>query len=242
MMNRLVAHRGDMKTYPENSLLALQQAAKLGLLYIELDIQLSKDLIPIVIHDDNTKRTTGIDASVKNLTAKELSSMSLSSFSGSSAQSLLNIPTLKETVDLLNDYSKINVFVEIKKESIEYFGLEVVVDQVLLAQEHAKFNIIIISFIDKVVEYVKKIQPFSTGYVLKKYNEKYFNKAETLQPDYLFCNVKKINKPAKLWKSNWKWVLYDITNPVFAYELLEEGVDFIETGDIVKLSNSEYFR
>ena len=243
MINRLVAHRGDMKTYPENSLFALQKAAELGLLYIELDVQLSKDLVPIVIHDDSTKRTAGIDKKVRDLTAKELQTMVLlSSFKSSNKSRLLNISTLKDAIELFNGYSNINLFVEIKKESIEYFGMEVVIEQVLKEIERAKFNIIIISFVDKVIEYVKKIRSYSTGYVLKKYNKKYLQRTEDLQPDYLFCNVKKIIKPSELWKGSWKWVLYDITNPAFAYELLEQDVDLIETGDIVKLSASEYFK
>jgi glycerophosphoryl diester phosphodiesterase len=241
-MNRLVAHRGDMTTYPENSLLALSKAADQGLLYIELDVQLSKDLEPIVIHDDNINRTTELDQNVRDLTADELKSIPLIYSSNSDLkESMLNIPTLKQAVDVLNNYSKINVFVEVKKESIKYFGLETVVDQVFIAQKHAKFNIIIISFVDKVIEYVKNKQPYSTGYVLKKYNQNYRSIADELQPDYLFCNIKKINKPNALWDGPWKWVLYDVKNPVFAYELLEQGVDLIETGDIVRLSNSEYF-
>ena len=81
-----------------------------------------------------------------------------------------------------------------------------------------------------------------TGYVLKKYDDKNFREAKDMQPEYLFCNVKKINQPDQLWNGSWKWALYDISNPDFAYELLEQGVDLIETGDIVKLSNSEYFK
>jgi len=65
--------------------------------------------------------------------------------------------------------------------------------------------------------------------------------ATQMQPEYLFCNVIKVNNPADLWEGSWKWVLYDIMNPAFAYELLEQGVDLIETGDIEKLSQSEYF-
>ena len=240
-MNRLVAHRGDMTTYPENSLLALSKAADQGLLYIELDVQLSKNLEPIVIHDDNIKRTTGLDKNVRDLTADELKEIPLICSLSSEDENMLHIPTLKQAIDVLNNYTKVNVFVEIKKESIKHFGLETVVDQVLNVHEHAKFNTIIISFVDKVIEYVKRKQPFSTGYVLKKYNQSYRSIAEELQPDYLFCNIKKVNKPAALWEGPWKWVLYDVKNPVFAYELLEQGVDFIETGDIVKLGNSDYF-
>jgi len=242
-MNRLIAHRGDMSTYPENSLLAFQSAVEMGFTHVELDIQLSKDLVPIVIHDDNLKRTTGIDKNVRDLTAEEINAIHVSSSPQHIKQNkLLKICTLEQAIDVLNDYSTITVFVEIKKESIEHFGLKQVVDQVVDAQKAAKFNVVIISFVSEVIEYVKKVQPYPTGFVLKKYNKKYLLKAEQLQPDYLFCNIKKVNKPSELWSGPWRWVLYDIKNPIFAYELLEQGVDLIETGDVMKLSKSEYFQ
>ena len=242
-MNRLVAHRGDMSTYPENSMLAFQVAIELGFTYVELDIQLSKDKVPIGIHDDNFKRTAGIDKNVRDLTAGEINSIYLNSSTQSeNINKLLKINTLKQVIEKLNVYSKITVFVEIKRQSIEHFGLSQVVDQVLDAQMDAKFNIVIISFVGEVIEYVKSMQSYPTGLVLKKYNQKYLLKAKELQPDYLFCNIKKINNPSDLWDGLWKWVLYDITNPSFAYELLEQGVDLIETGDVKKLSTSEYFQ
>jgi glycerophosphoryl diester phosphodiesterase len=242
-MNRLVAHRGDMSTYPENSMLAFQAAIELGFTYVELDIQLSKDKIPIVIHDDNFKRTAGIDKNVRDLTADEINSIYLNSSTQSeNINKLLKINTLKQVIEKLNVYSKITVFVEIKRQSIEHFGLSQVVDQVLDAQMDAKFNIVIISFVGEAIEYVKSMQSYPTGLVLKKYNQKYLLKAKELQPDYLFCNIKKINNPSDLWDGLWRWVLYDITNPSFAYELLEQGVDLIETGDVKKLSTSEYFQ
>ena len=82
---------------------------------------------------------------------------------------------------------------------------------------------------------------YASGWVLSQFNEVNQKVAEDLQPDYLFCNVKKVNQPAELWQGPWEWVLYDIKNPRFAYELLEQGVELIETGDIEKLSKSEFF-
>ena len=78
-MNRLIAHRGDMSTYPENSMLAFKSAVEMGFTHVELDIQLSKDLVPIVIHDDNLKRTTGIDKNVRDLTADEINAIYVNS-------------------------------------------------------------------------------------------------------------------------------------------------------------------
>ena len=242
-MNRLVAHRGDMTTYPENSVLALNNAAILGFQYLELDIQLSKDLIPIVIHDSDLKRTAGVDKKVWELTSDEIESTPLLCPDNlAKERELLFVPSFSQVIEHINQFSKLNVFIEIKKESVEQFGLETVVNQILAVQEKAKFNVIIISFLSSVIEYIKHIVPMPTGYVLKKYSKKYLSKTKDIQPDYLFCNIKKINRPNELWNGPWKWTLYDIKNPIFAYELLEQGVDLIETGDIVRLSNSEYFK
>ena len=98
MKNKLVAHRGDMTTYPENSLLALRAAAELGFSYLELDIQFSKDLTPIVIHDENLVRTTGIDKNVYECTTKELlSHRVLTSIQDDESKALLNIVPLRES-------------------------------------------------------------------------------------------------------------------------------------------------
>ena len=78
---------------------------------------------------------------------------------------------------------------------------------------------------------------------MKQYDEEHHLKAIEIQPDYLFCNVKKINNNfSNLWHGPWKWTLYDLKNPARVYELLREGISLIETGDIVKLSSSEYFK
>ena len=53
-----IAHRGFSGKYPENTLIAFKKAIELEADMIELDITLSKDKIPIVIHDDTLERTT----------------------------------------------------------------------------------------------------------------------------------------------------------------------------------------
>ena len=103
------------------------------------------------------------------------------------------------------------------------------------------FNIIIISFMEEVLEYIKQRNEYALGWVLRKYDKNHNEIANKLKPNYLFCNIKKINYPSELWPGPWEWALYDVMNPSFAYELLEQGVSLIETGDIVKLSNSEEF-
>lgn len=71
------AHRGlHGGSIPENSMRAFEEAAAAGY-GIELDVHLSHDGIPIVFHDDNLKRMTGLDRNVSDLSAEELERLSL---------------------------------------------------------------------------------------------------------------------------------------------------------------------
>lgn len=73
------AHRGlhDNKSdAPENSMKAFQKAVDAGY-GIELDVQLSKDQIPVVFHDETLNRMCGVDGKVWQYTLKELQKMKL---------------------------------------------------------------------------------------------------------------------------------------------------------------------
>ena len=68
----VVAHRGYAAKYLENTLEALSEAIKAGATMVEFDVQFTKDLTPIMLHDDNFKRTMGLDLSVFEITQREL--------------------------------------------------------------------------------------------------------------------------------------------------------------------------
>ena len=233
-----------MTTYPENSLLAFKKAAELGFKHIELDIQLSSDQVPIVIHDDSLKRTVGNDNLINQLSAEEITKYKLifNKNQPNISTELTRIAALHQVIDLLNNFKNFNLYVEIKRESVDYFDVETVVERVLKAVSHAKFTVVIISFVTEAVEYVQNKYSYPVGWVLKEYDKEYKSIAESMQPEYIYCNVKKIMHPSNLWKGPWRWALYDVKNPKKAKTLLEEGVDLIETGDIVKLTSSKYFQ
>ena len=244
MKDRLIAHRGDMTTYPENSLLAIKAAAKLGFKNIELDVQLSKDHVPIVIHDEDLKRTAGIDELVRNLNSEEIINIPLlSSIQDKDQAELLNIATLIQAVNLLEDYPEITLFVEIKRQSVEHFDVSNVVNNTMNVLSKAKFKIVVISFLENVIEYVRKKYSHPIGWVIKTLDSKSLKIAKIIQPNYIFCNINKINMDTlKPWHGSWELALYDIKDPGQVKKLLEQGISFIETGDIVKISKAKYFR
>ena len=56
---RVMGHRGAAAVAPENTLAGLRTAAALGMTWVEFDVMLSGDGVPVLFHDDNLKRITG---------------------------------------------------------------------------------------------------------------------------------------------------------------------------------------
>jgi len=68
-----LAHRGLTEHHLENTQSALLAAFENSADGVEFDVQLSKDLIPVVFHDDSLKRLCGIDKNIYELTSSQLS-------------------------------------------------------------------------------------------------------------------------------------------------------------------------
>ncbi|CRZ34687.1 glycerophosphoryl diester phosphodiesterase [Herbinix hemicellulosilytica] len=103
----LYAHRGyhnNKSKAPENSLPAFKLAVENGY-GIELDVQLTKDNVPVVFHDYDLKRACGVDKKVAELTYKELKNYKL-------FKSKETIPTFREVLDCID--GKVPVIVELK--------------------------------------------------------------------------------------------------------------------------------
>ena len=62
----LIAHRGYSAINPENSFLAFELAYQFCFSAVELDVHLTKDQQLVIIHDANTKRTSGLDKVIAN--------------------------------------------------------------------------------------------------------------------------------------------------------------------------------
>jgi len=68
----IMAHRGESGNIPENTILALEAALKIGVDVLESDIRFTKDDIPVLFHDDDLERTTGVTGTVREKTLDDL--------------------------------------------------------------------------------------------------------------------------------------------------------------------------
>jgi len=121
----LYAHRGASAQAPENTLAAFRQAIVSGADGVELDVHLSADGVPVVIHDTTLERTTDGGGPVGRYTAAELEAMDAGSWF---AQEFAGepVPTLRQVLELLAGRLRINV--EIKDADAALATLAVLED------------------------------------------------------------------------------------------------------------------
>lgn len=238
---KLVAHRGYMNQYPENTLAGLEAALKIGAAYVEFDIQLNKDNEFIVIHDATLQRTAGVEGSVFDLQTAELKKISAHQPDkfGSRFQPEY-IATLADVLSLLGDYPESKAMVEIKEESLERWGHKHTMERLLpILNKHSE-QCIVISFNPKAIEYTHQHSAIKTGWVLHQYDEKHRRMAMRVNPDYLICNHLKLPDSETPWPGQWQWMFYDIGDPQTAINLAARGASLIETAEIAGMQS--YFQ
>lgn len=117
----IFAHRGSAGTHPENTMISFEEAVATGADGIELDVQLSKDGVPVVIHDEKLNRTTDGKGYVKDLTWKELSSLNASV--AHKKFGINRIPALEEVLRFLKG-TNLQLNIELKNGVFLYPGME----------------------------------------------------------------------------------------------------------------------
>jgi len=115
-------HRGVCAHFPENTLLSFENAIELGLDAMEFDVWLSKDGVPVLMHDGNAYRTTGVDKNLRDMSYEEIRALSphYPQKFGEAFKGLVKVPTLRELLELRRAKgSDIKLGVEIKEYTEE---------------------------------------------------------------------------------------------------------------------------
>lgn len=233
MIPILVAHRGYWARYPENTLVAIQAALQAGACVVEFDVQICADRTPVLLHDSNLARTAG-----RNLDVFELDSLALTDVSVHEPARLGDVfepqpvAMLSLALALFESYPDATAMVEIKQESIDFFGLEHTMDALLETIRPHAHRCVIISYAADALDYARAHGHDRIGWVLERFDQLHRLRAGELKPDYLICNHSKLPEDEKPWPGDWRWMLYDIADAAVALELASRGADLIETRDI----------
>ena len=111
-LTRVVGHRGAALRAPENTLAGFREAARLGAGWVELDVMLTQDGVPVVIHDETLDRTTDRRGRVEATPWPELAAADAGSWFAA-AYAGERVPRLEEALAAIADCG-MGVNIEIK--------------------------------------------------------------------------------------------------------------------------------
>lgn len=92
----VVAHRGDWRYAPENSIAGIEHSIAVGVDVVELDLQMTKDSVLIVMHDGILNRTTTGKGNVRDWTLDSIKTLKLKN--GAGIHTKHRVPTLEEAL------------------------------------------------------------------------------------------------------------------------------------------------
>ena len=232
----LVAHRGYSGRYPENTLLAYQAAYQHGARYMELDLQLSSDLVPFVHHDSSLLRMSGVDLDIRETKAKQIKALPAHYPDRFGDEFIANrFTTFRKFCNWLKQHPDITLFAEIKQESIDRFGLPTVVDEAYrrIIDAEAESQCVVISFNEDVVTYTRNVSAMRVGWVLPKWNKENRKLLEGLKPDFMFCDKEYLpDDDSDIWRGDWQWAIYNLDDVDSAIAMANRGFHFLETNQI----------
>lgn len=103
-----IAHRGFSSRYPENTLLAFEQALEVGVGWLELDVHQTSDSVPVVIHDATVDRTTDGTGPVAKQSFDDIRRLDAGAWKGPDFAGL-RIPSLSEALAAAKGRSRLVV-------------------------------------------------------------------------------------------------------------------------------------
>jgi glycerophosphoryl diester phosphodiesterase len=237
----LIAHRGYSGRYPENTLIAYQAAYDCGARFVELDLQLTADHIPILHHDPNLKRMADVDIDIFDVSYERLESYSASHTQRFGNEFFDNKFTrFKTFCQWLKKHADVTAFVEIKQESIDHFGLTTVMDSIYkqIQDTDTQSQCVIIAFNHKAIELTHTNTTMRTGWILPAWNDVIHKQLKMTNPDFVCCDADKLpEKNEDIWHGPWQWAVYNVDDVNSVITMEKRGVNFLETNEIGTLMN-----
>ncbi|WP_045499586.1 glycerophosphodiester phosphodiesterase family protein [Vibrio hyugaensis] len=214
MTTLLIGHRGVAGKYPENTKVSIQAAIDMGLNWVEVDVQPTKDNVLVVCHDHTVNRCSNGKGRVDQMTLSELKALDFGRwFSDEFANE--SIMTLSELLELAAE-NDLNLNIEVKVDHHSANDVAQMAAKTLLDGPLPKERILLSSFSHDVIRALHK---HCEGYRLGVLSEFFTRKDRLLleEVDAYSCNLninwvrsRQINK---LQQAGYKVMCYTVNNP-----------------------------
>ncbi len=217
----LVAHRGDREGGVENTLGAFRFAAESGAMFAECDIQFTRDLVPVVIHDDSLKRLCDLALHVSLLDLIDLEELCYPYFT---------LLTLQKLLIWLKEKPQLTLFIEIKPDIRKRLDdNDIAARLATLIPEAVLSRIILISESGSIIDACRDCLSCPVGWVAEG------NEQAALPLDYVFMPRSEAAMIGQWHSRGVKVGLYTINSEKMARQLMGTGADMIETDHFSKM-------
>jgi glycerophosphoryl diester phosphodiesterase len=235
----LVGYRGNSAEFPENTLPALRSAIAMGVRFIELDVHLSADGVPMVCDEHQLARVTGEDDADLDLSGAQMSALDVSQTNRFGDRFLGTlIPSLTTALRLLEGRPEITVFVVIGRASVARFGHDQVISQVVRALKPFRSRCVLLSKDLATLHVARTRAEYPVGWVVPTYDSHTRLKFEAFKPEYLFVDRDILPPKARLWRGPWRWAVSHVSDLDTALEMAERGADFVVTRNVRSLGEA----
>ena len=241
----IIGHRGAYNSAPENTLISFRKAAQLGAKWIEVDVRLSFDKIPVVFHDNEVDRTTNGQGPVGSFTLESLQELDAGShyhtdFSGE------KVPTLLQAITLCIELN-LGLNIEIKPN----FGQAAETVTAILAtinpfQEQLKGNVLFSSFNLLCLKKLINLSPeWPRALLVNDLNNDWLTNTKALDCYALNPNyncLASIENIKSIVDSGLQIIPFTVNQVSIAKHLLQLGVHSIITDDLMSLNSLQNYK
>lgn len=237
----VIAHRGASATRPENTEVAFQYAYELGAKWLEFDVILTKDLVPIIHHDYNCGRTLPGSGFIHEKNYDELKTLDCGSWFGAGyanarCMTLASLMQFCQQCDL-----GMNIELKAVNDEIVTSLVEAIVT-VYQQQSIPAHKLLFSSFNWTCLQVLRRQLPtVALGVLAEDYDETVLAMAKALSAYSIHLSAQAItitNLPKILSAiNNYKLMLYTVNNKQQALELFDVGVHavFSDIPDLLKV-------
>lgn len=239
----IVSHRAIAGGATENSLAALQESIRLGVDYAEIDVQLTADGIPVVLHDADLMRVAGHPGRLHQMTRTELQQLRMHSDDDYPNQ-LLVIPTLSEYLEMAR--GEIGLMIELK-----YYGFRenLAEETIRLIQEHGMEDQVLLMSLS--VDALQQVKSLSTDIPVGYLSAVAAGDLSRIPMDFLAINQQNItaqmirdyssrNQPVYAWTVNSTGNMVELLEKRVSGLITDEpGLAIAVTDEFSQLTNAE---
>lgn len=235
---QLIAHRGYQRHYPENSPLAIRQAIACGARRVEIDVQLSADAVPILYHDADLQRISGVRGKLTQYHWRALQALTAGEpgrfgdrFAG------VRIAPLSALAELLQQHPQVEVLVELKEDAVRDHGAGVCLAAIRSALAPVIARCILISFDHDALREAQRVGFRRLAPILRDWSIRHAL-ANELDAELLVINHQRVPPGDRFDDAPCGVALYEIDDTLLAHRLLARGARFIETfaiGELLRL-------